>query len=190
MSSHQKSSQSPLAALISTQSSPPSRVAWLLGSPRPQRVKRGARRLLTSTKLPSCTKSTRPTQALASAVGRQGIVSSAPGYPGVGQCCGQTGYCQQCTRLPRCWPVLWADRVLSEMHQATQALFGAVGRQESKQKDRSLSREHPCHTPSITFRHLPPNSARFSYASEGVLFISAQLSSDAVSALRKVWVLI
>ena len=45
------------------------------------------------------------------------------------------------------------------------------------------------HTPSIAFRHLPPNSARFSYATEGVLFISAQLSSDAVSALRKVRVL-
>ena len=46
------------------------------------------------------------------------------------------------------------------------------------------------HTPSIAFRHLPPNSARFSYATEGALFISAQLSTDAVSTLRKVWVLI
>ena len=46
------------------------------------------------------------------------------------------------------------------------------------------------HTPSIAFRNLPPNSARFSYATEGALFISAQLSSDAVSALRKVRVLI
>ena len=45
------------------------------------------------------------------------------------------------------------------------------------------------HTPSIAFRHLPPNSARFSYATEGALFISAQLSSEAVSALRKVRVL-
>ena len=43
-----------------------------------------------------------------------------------------------------------------------------------------------CHTPSIAFRHLPPNSARFSYASEEALIISAQLSSDAVSALQKV----
>ena len=42
------------------------------------------------------------------------------------------------------------------------------------------------HTPRIAFRHLPPNSARFSYATEGALFISAQLSTDAVSALRKV----
>ena len=46
------------------------------------------------------------------------------------------------------------------------------------------------HTPSIAFRHLPPNSARFSYATEGALFISAQLVTDAVSALRKVRVLI
>ena len=46
------------------------------------------------------------------------------------------------------------------------------------------------HTPSAAFRHLPPNSARFGYATEGALFVSAQLSTDAVSALRKVWVLI
>ena len=46
------------------------------------------------------------------------------------------------------------------------------------------------HTPSTAFRHLPPNSARFSYATEGALFISAQLSIDTVSALRKVWLLI
>ena len=41
------------------------------------------------------------------------------------------------------------------------------------------------HTPSIAFGQLPSNSARFSYATEGALFISAQLSIDAVSALRK-----
>ena len=40
-------------------------------------------------------------------------------------------------------------------------------------------------TPNIAFRHLPPNSARFGYATEGALFISAQLSNDAVSALPK-----
>ena len=40
------------------------------------------------------------------------------------------------------------------------------------------------HTPSIAFRHLPPNSARFSYATEGAFFISAQLSSDAVRFRR------
>ena len=46
------------------------------------------------------------------------------------------------------------------------------------------------HTSSIAFRHLPPNSARFCYATEGALFISAQLSNDAVRVLRKVRVLI
>ena len=45
------------------------------------------------------------------------------------------------------------------------------------------------HTLSITFRQLPPNSARFSYATEGALFISMQLSSNVVSALQKVQVL-
>ena len=45
------------------------------------------------------------------------------------------------------------------------------------------------HTPSVAFRHLPPNSARFGSATEWVLLISAQLSTDTVSALRKVRVL-
>ena len=53
-----------------------------------------------------------------------------------------------------------------------------------------LSTHSHTHTPTIAFRHLPPNSARFSYATEGALFISAQLSTDAVSTLRKVQVLI
>ena len=44
--------------------------------------------------------------------------------------------------------------------------------------------------PSTAFRYLPPNSAKFGYATEGALFISTQLSTDEVSALRKVWVLI
>ena len=46
------------------------------------------------------------------------------------------------------------------------------------------------YTPSLAFLHLPPNSARIGYATEGALFISAQLSTVAVSALRNVWVLI
>ena len=46
------------------------------------------------------------------------------------------------------------------------------------------------HTPSIAFPHLPPGSARIGSITEGPLFISVQLSTDAVSALRKVWVLI
>ena len=41
------------------------------------------------------------------------------------------------------------------------------------------------HTPNIAFRHLPPNSARIVYATEGALFISAQLSTDAVGAPPK-----
>ena len=48
-----------------------------------------------------------------------------------------------------------------------------------------LAPQHICsHTPSIAFRHLHPNSARFSYATEGAFFISAQLSSDAVRFRR------
>ena len=54
----------------------------------------------------------------------------------------------------------------------------------------SSNSQPPNHTPSIAFRHLPPNSARFSCATEGALFISTQLSTDAVSALQNVWVLI
>ena len=42
------------------------------------------------------------------------------------------------------------------------------------------------HTPSIAFRYLPPNSIRFGYTTERALFISTQLSTDEVSALRKV----
>ena len=45
-------------------------------------------------------------------------------------------------------------------------------------------------TLNSVFWHLPPNSARFGYATEGVFFISTQLSTDAVSTLQKVWVLI
>ena len=47
-----------------------------------------------------------------------------------------------------------------------------------------------CHTPGIALWHLTPNSARIGYATEGALFISAQLSTDAISALRKVWILV
>ena len=41
---------------------------------------------------------------------------------------------------------------------------------------------HTVHTPSVAFRHLLPNSG---YATEGVLLIYLLLSTDAVSALRK-----
>ena len=66
------------------------------------------------------------------------------------------------------------------------SFFGHVHR---SLRDLSTRHGYP-HTPSIAFRHLPPNSATFGYATEGALFISAQLSTDAVSALRKVRVLI
>ena len=46
------------------------------------------------------------------------------------------------------------------------------------------------HTPSIAFRHPPRNSARIGYATEGLLFISPHLSTDAVSELQTFWVLI
>ena len=55
---------------------------------------------------------------------------------------------------------------------------------------KSDARNVATHTPSIAFRHLPPNSARTSYATEGTLSISTQLSIDVVSALRKVWIVI
>ena len=38
------------------------------------------------------------------------------------------------------------------------------------------------HTPSIAFRHLPPNSARFSYTTEEALFISVQRPQKQPSA--------
>ena len=47
-----------------------------------------------------------------------------------------------------------------------------------------------CHIPSLTFWHLPPNSAVTGYTPEAALLISTQLSIDTVSALIKVWVLI
>ena len=43
---------------------------------------------------------------------------------------------------------------------------------------------------SLSGTFLPPWSARFGYATEEALFVSTQLSTDAVSALWKVQVLI
>ena len=45
-------------------------------------------------------------------------------------------------------------------------------------------RHRMVHTPSIAFRHLPPNSARFGYATEGALSISAQLSTRSAPSER------
>ena len=44
-------------------------------------------------------------------------------------------------------------------------------------------------TPSLAFRHLPPNSARIGYATEEAFFISAQLSTDTVRTVQMVLVL-
>ena len=84
------------------------------------------------------------------------------------------------------WSGKWAGTPVTEVMRM-------VNSQERGQEHRHRGHEKgewSRHTPSTAFRHLPPNSARFSYATEGALFISAQLSTDAVSALRKVWVLI
>ena len=44
---------------------------------------------------------------------------------------------------------------------------------------------------SIIFRHLPPNSARTGYTTQGeLLYLRADVYTDAVSNLRKVWVYI
>ena len=53
-----------------------------------------------------------------------------------------------------------------------------------------MSLAKTAHSDTAVLRHLPPNTAIIDYATEGALFISSQLSTDAVSALRKVWVLI
>lgn len=52
--------------------------------------------------------------------------------------------------------------------------------------ENSYGREVRCGSPptlSIVFRHPPPNPARIAYATEGALFISVQLSTDAASTL-------
>ena len=46
------------------------------------------------------------------------------------------------------------------------------------------------HILSIAVRHFPPNSARTGYVTEGALFITVQLSTNVVSALWKVWILV
>ena len=79
-------------------------------------------------------------------------------------------------------------RCVSGVHGV--ALLGGTGLPKTGAEREVTERHTPSHTPSIAFRHLPPNFARFSYATERALFISAQLSTNAVSALRKVQVLI
>ena len=77
---------------------------------------------------------------------------------------------------------VWSHSLIDAAHIVTNIKVFSCGQLD----ELSL---HESHTRSITFRHLPPNSARFGYATEGALFISTQLSRDTVSALWKVWVL-
>ena len=72
------------------------------------------------------------------------------------------------------------------LHSASLSLAGSVQHRADKQL--GCRKDNICstiaHIPSTAFRHLPPNS-RIGYATEGALFISAQLSTDAVGALPK-----
>ena len=74
---------------------------------------------------------------------------------------------------PMAWPII-----------TLRHSFDAVGR-KARLRLCFAAGELTIHTPSIAFRQLPENSARFGYATEGALFISVQLSTDAVSALSK-----
>ena len=58
----------------------------------------------------------------------------------------------------------------------------------SQTKDTILLCLNLAHTPSLTFCHLALYSAITGYVIEGALLISARLSTDAVSALRKIWI--
>ena len=103
---------------------------------------------------------------------------------------GQSGSLCQCTPFPftqRCTCLARRFIACSLAHCNVSAASRSVAVTDLRLCVRSHRQGH---TPSTAFRHLPPNSARFSYATEGALFVSAQLSTDAVSALRKVPVLI
>ena len=84
-------------------------------------------------------------------------------------------------------PLQWRNQIWQSLE------VGAgkrVGRHAAAAATPQASRcQSCCHIPNIAFRHLLPNSARSGYATEGALFTSAQLSTDAVSALRKVCIL-
>ena len=62
-------------------------------------------------------------------------------------------------------------------------------RRVERETEREGRGRHAGFTPSIAFRHLPPNSCRISYATEGALFISAQLS-ERVRVLIKLQTLV
>ena len=94
-----------------------------------------------------------------------------------------------CNEIPEDGMQLPECRVTRHLY-CTTIYTGVVGKRSHTRPSNPALCETLGHTPSTAFRHLPPNSARFGYATEGAFFISAHLSSDVVSALRKVWVLI
>ena len=82
-----------------------------------------------------------------------------------------------------------ADCVGGQLHGGKECPFSGVtksGRVWRKMPESGARSVGGAHTPCIAFRHLPPNSARFGYANERALFMAARLSTDAVSALRKI----
>ena len=62
-------------------------------------------------------------------------------------------------------------------------------RKVAKSDARSVAPHYSEHAPNIAFRDLPL-SGTGGYATDWALFISAQLSTDAGSALQRAWVLI
>ena len=80
--------------------------------------------------------------------------------------------------------------LFSTSEQTHSTLFSVRRRVQHIFLNNHQSSVHRVYTPSIAFQHLPPNSARFSYATEGALFITMQLSTDAVNTLQMVRVLI
>ena len=76
-----------------------------------------------------------------------------------------------------------ADRVGGQLRGDKECPFsgvtksGRVWRKVPESDARSVG-EGSIHTPSIAFRHLPPNSARVMYSLEGALFLSAQQTAS------------
>ena len=82
----------------------------------------------------------------------------------------------------KCWPTLTDDdrQQLQSRHEAKHAHFyqiylwnilppGSTVPHAGQTGGFNCERGRRSHTPSIAFWHLPPNSARFSYATEGAL---------------------
>ena len=65
----------------------------------------------------------------------------------------------------------WRARPQARVGGWVRGCVGGGGRRGCQSQERRTG-HGMLHTPSTAFRHLPPNSARFGYASEGALFIS------------------